>query len=150
EMSVSDTGVGISSANLEHIFEPFFTTKPRGKGNGMGLAAVYGAVQQNRGSINVISKPGNGTTFTVHFPKARYVPDRSSVNGTTPNDKGTCNGSETILLVEDNDDLRMLLATILDARGYQVLQAENGKAALDVYKRESDLIDLVISDVVMP
>ncbi|HUR37157.1 MAG TPA: ATP-binding protein [Terriglobales bacterium] len=142
-LSVSDTGEGMTAHTLEHCFEPFFTTKPQGEGTGLGLAAVYGMVTQHGGGITVSSSPGEGTTFELYFAVADgevVRPDRSATNST----------KHTLLLVEDEDLLRIPLAEHLQADGYKVLSAANGESALSSAKRYSGTIDLLITDLVMP
>jgi len=146
-LSVSDTGVGMSPAVQAQAFDPFFTTKEMGKGTGLGLATVYGIVKQSSGSISVFSEPGKGSTFKVYFPcvqKKEKPADLAEPGEPEPI------GSETILLVEDETDLRHVTSEFLRAKGYRVLGAENGEAALEICKSHSGPIDLLITDVVMP
>jgi two-component system cell cycle sensor histidine kinase/response regulator CckA len=145
-LSVSDSGCGMDAATLAHIFEPFFTTKVPGKGTGLGLAIVYGCVKQNGGHIWVTSQPGKGTCFKIYLPRIEEEtpPPR---NPTSTDAKGGC---ETILVVEDDDSLRLLTAKVLEANGYVTLQAADGKQAIEVAKRYSGPIDLLLTDVVMP
>ena len=144
---VRDTGAGIPQEHLESIFNPFFTTKEPGKGTGLGLATVYGIIQQSGGVIMVDSELGIGTTFTIYLPAVDE--QEQSISAQTE-----CNlvasGSETILLVEDEESLRVVFKNILELHGYQVLEADNGENALNVNKRHSGEIDLLITDVVMP
>lgn len=149
-LTISDNGCGIEERHLEHIYEPFFTTKEKGKGTGLGLSAVFGAVKQNHGLIRVDSKPGSGTTFTIYFPRsaARSEQDRANSEVLRHQPRGEC--CESILLVEDNAEVRSLLSTILSDSGYQVQTAENGARALDLYTEQQAGFDLVVSDVVMP
>jgi PAS domain S-box-containing protein len=147
ELVVRDRGCGMDSATLERIFEPFFTTKPEGKGTGLGLATVYGIVQQRAGQIRVESAPGVGTTFRVYFPCAQQKRKVSEAAvATVPNG---C-GHESILLVEDSDIVRKLTSRILQDAGYDVLQAASGDEALRLCRDHAKGIDLVITDVVMP
>ncbi len=150
QLSIADNGAGIEARHLEHIYEPFFTTKEKGKGTGLGLAAVFGAVKQNNGLIRVDSEPGRGTRFSIYFPRAEYPQqlDDRTVPVTAAATGQTCN--ESILLVEDNEQVRSLLTTVLQDTGYQVKTAENGALALDLYRNEESHFDLVVSDVVMP
>jgi PAS domain S-box-containing protein len=150
ELCVSDNGSGIAYEHLEHIFEPFFTTKGRGKGTGMGLAAVYSAIRQNDGSINVRSKPGEGTTFTIHLPRVYTTADGLPPGTQEAAATGDSPGGETILLVEDDREIRSLLSTMLVGKGYRVLEASDGNMALEVFGRERVPVDLLISDVVLP
>jgi len=145
-ISVTDAGCGMSKEILEHIFEPFFTTKEPGKGTGLGLATVYGIVEQSRGHIAVTSEPGVGTTFTIYLPsldKFLALPALRPA-GTAPK------GSATILLVEDEFSLRELAAECLKKLGYTVLHAANGLEALALVHQHSGNIDIVVTDVVMP
>lgn len=149
-LTVADNGCGIDAQHMEHIYEPFFTTKEKGKGTGLGLSAVFGAVKQNHGLIRVDSEPGKGARFRIYFPRAQY-PARDDAGKLMPGpsaERGT--GSESILLVEDNEQVRSLLMTVLTDSGYQVKTAENGARALDLYRSGEARFDLVVSDVVMP
>ena len=142
---VSDTGIGMDKQTVQRIFEPFFTTKEKGKGTGLGLSMVYGIVRNHGGFINVESEPGKGTTFKVFYPASHRAEKKETGN---MNDvKG---GSETILIAEDEDAMRELIKDILESGGYEVVTAENGEAAVDIYKKRKDQIDLVILDMIMP
>jgi len=145
-LSVSDTGCGIDAAILEHIFEPFFTTKVPGKGTGLGLAIVYGCVKQNGGHIWVTSQPGKGTCVKVYLPRIEEEPP-PRIGPVSLDVKGRY---ETILVVEDDDALRRLTAKVLEANAYVTLQAVEGRQAVEVAKRYSGPIDLLLTDVVMP
>jgi len=145
-LTVSDTGHGMDKTTLERIFEPFFSTKEVGKGTGLGLATVYGIVKQHNGYINCYSEPGNGTTFKIYLPisatdKQEQVPVEESV---------LQGGSESILLVDDEDVLRELGASILTRYGYKVTTASNGKEALDIYRESGPSFSIVILDLIMP
>ena len=147
-LSVSDTGVGIAPETKERIFEPFFTTKEKGKGTGLGLSTVYGIVQQSGGNIWVYSEPGLGTTFKIYLPRIEEGTEsvRPAAVSTKP-----LQGSETVLLVEDEEMVRKLACTVLEKNGYTVLEASNGDEALDVVQgRNGNPIHLVVTDVVMP
>lgn len=146
-VAVTDTGIGMDSGVLPHIFEPFFTTKPREKGTGLGLSTVYGIVKQSGGSIFVYSEAGRGTTFKIYFP---LIEDMTGVLKPRLAAVATPRGSETILVVEDEEGVRMLVRTILAAHGYKVLQASRGKEALEVLAAQTAPVDLMITDVVMP
>jgi signal transduction histidine kinase len=146
-LTAADTGCGIPPENLRRIFEPFFTTKQLGKGTGLGLATVYGIVKQHQGWIEVESHVGKGTTFRVYLPKSQESPMAAQEK---PAETPVRGGSETILLVEDETPVRELVSTILTGRGYNVLQAESGPKALEVWKQKRDDIDLLLTDLVMP
>jgi two-component system, cell cycle sensor histidine kinase and response regulator CckA len=147
-LTVTDTGSGIPTEHLPHVFEPFYTTKPSGKGTGLGLATVYGIVKQNHGFVWVYSEPGIGTTFKIYFP---CVPDRiATAEVVESSSEMLFRGSETVLLVEDEDPLRRAAVEFLGLRGYKVLEARNGVDALAVSKIHSSPIDLTVTDVVMP
>jgi two-component system cell cycle sensor histidine kinase/response regulator CckA len=147
-VAVSDTGVGMNATTIEHIFEPFFTTKPVGKGTGLGLATVYGIVKQSGGDILVSSELERGTTFKIYLPLSESVAP-SAVDGRT-DVRRTPRGSETVLLVEDDEAVRQFARVTLLRDGYHVLEAENPKDALRVAGECSGPIHLLLSDVVMP
>jgi CheY-like chemotaxis protein len=145
-LAVDDTGVGMDAATRVRMFEPFFTTKPQGKGTGLGLATVYGLVQQHGGGIDVHSEPGKGTHFRIYLPIATErvtAPRRATDEAEVPG------GSETILVVEDDHQLRRSAKRILEEAGYQVLTAADGLEALEAL-RQTTGIRLVFSDLVMP
>jgi two-component system cell cycle sensor histidine kinase/response regulator CckA len=143
---VSDTGVGMDAETIEQIFEPFFTTKEPGKGTGLGLATVYGIVKQHGGFLNVESEVGKGTTFQIYLPAGSGIADPREAQANEQPRKGT----ETILLAEDHDGLRQSAKEMLEALGYRVLLAPNGKDAVQLFKANSERVDLVVLDVVMP
>lgn len=145
-LAVSDTGLGMTSELQEHIFEPFFTTKATGKGTGLGLSTVYGIVKQSGGGIFVYSEIDHGTTFKVFLPRVHDPTDRSVSGTIAPADT---KGTETILLVEDEEIVRSLTKQILESSGYVVREARDGVEALEVFRSAGD-IDLVITDVIMP
>ena len=145
-LSVSDTGMGMSSETQAHIFEPFFTTKEKGKGTGLGLATVYGVVKQSDGYIEVHSEPGAGATFKIYLPLVDQPADPEQQRTAKP----LRGGGETILLVEDEDMLRTLTRNVLEFLGYTVLEAADGQQAREISRRESRKIDLLLTDVVMP
>jgi PAS domain S-box-containing protein len=145
-ISVHDTGSGMDGETRKHLFEPFFTTKEVGKGTGLGLSTCYGIVQQSGGHIDVTSERHRGSTFTVYLPRTDATPP---VTTTTPHVEGT-DGDETILLVEDDPHVRNALERILVRRGYRVLVAGDGAAALELAAQHEGALDLVLSDVVMP
>jgi two-component system, cell cycle sensor histidine kinase and response regulator CckA len=144
-LAVSDSGQGILPEHMNHIFEPFYTTKEEGKGTGLGLATVYGIVKQNGGFIWVYSEPGMGTTFKIYWPCAQQSPSK-----TMQASEETSQGSETVLLVEDEEAVRQSASEFLTTCGYTVLQAINGEDALRVVQEYRATIDLMITDVVMP
>jgi two-component system, cell cycle sensor histidine kinase and response regulator CckA len=145
-LAVSDDGCGMDEATLERIFEPFFTTKDVGRGTGLGLAMVHGFVRQSGGRIVVHSKPGAGSTFKIYLPR---VEEPARAPASIPLE-ATRSGSGTVLLVEDESAVRSLARAVLSRAGYQVLEAENGRDALRVWKEHRDRIQLVLTDVSMP
>jgi PAS domain S-box-containing protein len=145
-LRVSDTGAGMDKKTLEHAFEPFFTTKPRGQGTGLGLATIYGIVTQAGGNIDVYSEPGLGTRVSVLLP----VTDETMSAAVEVTALPSSRSSETVLVVEDSDDLREIVERILSGNGYHVLVAPNGPAAIDLARGYDGHIDLLLSDVVMP
>ena len=147
KLSVSDTGSGISPEARAHIFEPFFTTKAAGKGTGLGLATVYGIVTQSGGHVDVDTRVGQGTSFNVYLPA---VDVRQFSTCADPASKVAPQGKETILFVEDEDAVRAVTKTALQALGYTVLEAANGQQAIDLCDRYTLPIHLLITDVVMP
>jgi len=147
-LAVSDTGSGMNPATQARIFEPFFTTKEAGKGTGLGLATVFGIVQQSGGVIGVASELGVGTTFKIYLPTA--VEGEASAGASPAIERRTLRGSETILLVEDETLVRGLVQTILTRFGYRVLAAQSGGDALLLCEQHPATIDLLLTDVVMP
>jgi two-component system cell cycle sensor histidine kinase/response regulator CckA len=145
-LKVEDTGSGIAPEIRERIFEPFFTTKPLGQGTGLGLATSYGIVRQSGGEIEVDSKLGAGTTFTIVFPEAAY---ESAADVRIPARASRGRGG-TVLVVEDEESLRRLIIRVLKREGYSVIEAANGMEAMDVSARLSEPINLLLTDVVMP
>jgi PAS domain S-box-containing protein len=146
-LAVSDTGTGMDGATVSRIFEPFFTTKEPGKGTGLGLATVYGIVKQSGGNILVYSEPGQGTTFKIYFPSAEHkigVGSKPEIETVSPKRQGT-----TILLVEDDEIMRGLTRQLLVEHGYTVVEANDGRSALEWVDAHPETIDLVLTDVVM-
>jgi len=145
-ISCSDNGCGIEAEDMEHVFEPFFTTKPVGKGTGLGLAMVYGAVQNHRGVINIDSESGSGTTVSIWLPQYREEvaelvrADELHIDG----------GGRGLLLVDDEASLREVLAEVLTHNGFSVLQAGDGEQAVALFQTHRERIALVLMDVVMP
>ncbi len=146
-IAVSDTGVGMDAATRSRIFEPFFTTKERGKGTGLGLATVYGIVKQSGGYIWAYSEPGKGSTFKIYLPPAdqSLLPEEDRV-GETPSVRGT----ETVLLVEDEESVRTLSRAILESYGYRVLEAAGAEEAIETVRAYQQPIHLLLTDVIMP
>jgi two-component system cell cycle sensor histidine kinase/response regulator CckA len=146
-ISVSDSGSGMDARTRAKIFEPFFTTKPVGKGTGLGLAMVYGLVKQHGGYINVYSEPSRGTTFRIYLPAIDNAPSGTLAAAETADARG---GTETILVVEDEESIRRSARRILERFGYHVMLAANGEEAAGFLQSHGDELDLVITDVVMP
>lgn len=142
-MAVSDTGIGMDAETRSRLFEPFFTSKDPGKGSGLGLATVYGIVKQADGQITVYSQPGCGSIFEIYLPRVREAPAEMPR-------RALAKGSETILLVDDEEGVRKLVHAVLQSHGYDVLEASNGGMALTTYEKNAHKIDLVLTDVVMP
>jgi PAS domain S-box-containing protein len=146
-LAVRDTGCGMDAETRSRIFEPFFTTKAPGIGTGLGLSTVYGIITQSGGYVHVDSAPGQGTTFTIYLPRVEALIDRPAL---PPADTKVPQGSETVLVVEDEDGVRELVQSILRAAGYTVLAASNGEEALRTCAQHDGAIDLLLTDVVMP
>jgi two-component system cell cycle sensor histidine kinase/response regulator CckA len=147
---VSDSGTGMSPATQERAFEPFFTTKDRDKGTGLGLSTVYGSVRQSGGHILLRSEPGKGTTFRIYLPRRKEEAAPSADAGRQREAAPGLGGGETILLVEDEGAVRELSRDILGMHGYCVLEAADGREALQVYEGHDGKIDLLLTDVIMP
>jgi two-component system cell cycle sensor histidine kinase/response regulator CckA len=146
-LAISDTGSGMSDEVKRHLFEPFYTTKPRGEGTGLGLATIYGAIRQSNGHIEVYSEVGKGTTFKIYLPAESGAPESL----TPPLDpRPVIGGSETILVVEDDERVRTIVTRVLREAGYRVLVASNGDDALTVAGTDGQPIHLLVTDVVMP
>jgi two-component system cell cycle sensor histidine kinase/response regulator CckA len=146
-LAISDTGTGMDEATRSRIFEPFFTTKEQGKGTGLGLSIVYGIVKQAAGEIIVYSEPGHGTVFKIYFPVAEEVVETPLVQ---PVELDMGGAIETILIVEDEDQVRSLTETMLSRQGYQVLPAASGAEALQIVREHPNEIHVMLTDVVMP
>jgi two-component system, cell cycle sensor histidine kinase and response regulator CckA len=146
-LRVTDTGCGIPPENLRRVFDPFFTTKPVGKGTGLGLATVYGIVNQHQGWLELTSRVGEGTTFEVFLPCSPRPHDGAQEEQIERPVRG---GSETILVVEDEAPVRELVCNLLAGYGYKIFQAESGVKALELWKQCKDRVDLVLTDLVMP
>jgi two-component system cell cycle sensor histidine kinase/response regulator CckA len=150
-LRVTDNGIGMSEETLRHIFEPFYTTKERGKGTGLGLSIVHGIVKNHNGVVDVESAPGKGTTFTLYFPatmvvdqqKAPIVSEQTAATATSPR-------SGVILVVDDEDNLRVMLKDILESDGYSIITACDGEEAKQVFERRRNEISLIVSDLGMP
>ena len=146
-IAVSDTGVGMDPETLGRVFEPFFTTKEVGKGTGLGLSQVYGFVKQSGGHVKIYSEPGQGTTVKIYLPRLAGEPRGRDDSAPAP--RSFDGGDETILLVEDHDDLRAYSEEVLSELGYRVLSAPNARVALQLLQADSD-VDLLFTDVVLP
>jgi CheY-like chemotaxis protein len=146
-LAVTDSGTGMDEATLAHIFEPFFTTKEKGKGTGLGLATVYGVVKQSGGYVWVDSQPGKGASFKIYLPVAVKIVQETVLEKVVENSP---RGSETILLVEDEESLRALISDLLGQAGYKVLAATCGVQAIDIAEKFKGPIHMMLSDVVMP
>jgi PAS domain S-box-containing protein len=146
-LAVSDSGVGMEGATRERIFEPFFTTKEVGKGTGLGLAIIYGIVKQHNGYINVYSEQGEGSTFKVYLP---LVEEETASGQMHEAPKAVLDGTETVLVVEDNPDVRDLTTSLLEAYGYRVIEALDGRDGVEKFALHQDEVKLVIMDVIMP
>ena len=148
-LTVTDSGQGIAAEHLPHIFEPFHTTKEAGKGTGLGLATVYGIVKQSGGYVWVYSEAGRGTTFKVYLPRVDEAVE--TLPGTKVSTRERVKtGTETILLVEDEPDLRELTRTVLAAKGYTVVEARNAEEAERLAESNGAKIHLLLTDVIMP
>jgi CheY-like chemotaxis protein len=146
-LTICDTGTGMDAETQAHVFEPFFTTKEQGKGTGLGLATVHGIVKQSEGHISVSSRVGEGTSFSIYLPRAEQIAEADEVRQST---SPALPGSETILLVEDEDVVRNLAQRVLLRNGYTVLVANQGTEALQAFQQHDGPIHLLLTDVVMP
>jgi CheY-like chemotaxis protein len=147
-LRVRDTGHGMDEATRAHLFEPFFTTKDKSRGSGLGLATVYGTVNQSGGCVTVSSRPGSGTTFEVYLPRVEEAVEAVVV--APPKPVRSLRHEERILVVEDDDAVRRMTREFLQLRGYTVLEARGATDALQFVERHKETIDLVLTDVVMP
>jgi PAS domain S-box-containing protein len=146
-LTVSDSGSGISPEVHAHLFEPFFTTKEEGKGTGLGLATVYGIVKQSGGHIWCLSRQGRGTTFSIYLPRTKEEGRKPGIADAAPEHY---RGSETVLLVEDEESVRQIVRTVLEQNGYTVLECRNGAEALETFAQDPEGVDLLIADMVLP
>ena len=145
-LAVSDTGCGMDELTREHAFEPFYTTKPLGVGTGLGLSTVYGIVIQSGGDITLLSTPNAGTSFIISLPRI----EAPELAGVVENTDRRETGSETVLVVEDEDRVRAMAVRILRAAGFIVREATEGEEGLRILKQEEGRVDVLLSDIVMP
>ena len=143
-LAVSDNGIGMDAETRSRLFEPFFTTKEPGKGSGLGLSTVYGVIKQADGQVTVYSQPNCGTIFEIYLPRVHGPVVERALAAARP-----AKGSETILLVDDEEGVRKLCCAVLQANGYNVLEADNGEAALAAYDKNAHKVDMLLTDVVM-
>jgi CheY-like chemotaxis protein len=148
-LAITDTGCGMDKETQSHLFEPFFTTKEKGKGSGLGLSTVYGIIKQSGGNIWTYSEPGLGTTFKIYLPRVEetslaYKPEIRRKEIEAPG------GTETVLLVEDEEAVRSMVSKVLQNKGYRVLEASHGNEALEVCDKFEGPIHLMVTDVIMP
>ena len=148
-LSVADTGHGMDRQTAARVFEPFFTTKAAGQGTGLGLAMVFGIVEDAGGMIDVESEPEQGATFRVYLPETADALDSDALAADLVSAAASAGGSETVLLAEDDDRLSVLISKSLRGAGYRVLQASHGEEALEIARTHSEPIHLLITDVVM-
>ena len=144
-LTVSDTGMGMDKKTRQRIFDPFFTTKEKGRGSGLGLASAYGIIKGHSGYIDVDSDPGHGTTFSIYLPASE-----KEVQKAVETTEGVTKGTGTVLLVDDEEAILQVAQELLEAMGYRVLLARNGKEAVEVYRRHQEDVDIVLLDIVMP
>jgi CheY-like chemotaxis protein len=149
QLSIADTGCGMDQTTRDHIFEPFFTTKRAGKGTGLGLSTAYGIVKSHGGFIYCESETGRGTNFEICLPSIKYEESAAKPEAILL-DEVALSGHETVLLVDDEEDLRSITGRILVKAGYRVLEATSGEEALKIFAIESTAPDLVVLDLSMP
>jgi two-component system cell cycle sensor histidine kinase/response regulator CckA len=151
-IEVNDTGIGIPKENLVRIFEPFFSTKEVGSGTGLGLSTVYGIVKQTGGFVFVDSEPGKGAAFSIFLPRHQGGETAAAARAEVAEAQSQrdLTGAGTVLLVEDEDPVRLFSARALRNKGYKVIEAKSGEAALEIISSGAEAVDLVITDVVMP
>ncbi|NOG43796.1 MAG: PAS domain S-box protein [Calditrichaeota bacterium] len=147
---ISDSGIGIENKIKDRIFEPFYTTKEKGKGTGLGLSTVYGIIEQSGCHITIDSEKNVGTTFTIFIPKSGITVEDIEKEELQIQHKPSVGGEETLLVVEDEEQVRELVIEMLETYGYEVLEANNGKKAIDVYNKNREQISMILTDVVMP
>jgi CheY-like chemotaxis protein len=147
QMTISDSGTGMDTETQSHIFEPFFTTKEKGKGTGLGLATVYGIVKQSGGFIWVYSELGKGTSFKIYLPRVDQAEEFSGVPSSTGE---VPTGTETVLLTEDEQDVREIAREFLESGGYKVIEAKDAAEAIKLAREHGGAIDLLVTDMVMP
>src|SRR3990172_4533599 len=149
-ITVTDTGTGMDKRTLERIFEPFFTTKDVGKGTGLGLSTVYGIIKQHNGYITCSSEPGRGTMFKIHLPTVKPQSDIKNARSERPDVLSLTGGEETVLIAEDDAEVRRVIKSLLEDFGYTVIEAEDGEAAVATFMKNRDKIHLLLFDVIMP
>ena len=145
-LSVTDTGIGMDEKTKEKIFDPFFTTKEVGKGTGLGLSMIYGIVKQHEGYLDVSSNPGEGTTFRIYLPLVEAEVEKKKSKSLYP----PAGGTETVLLAEDDESVRMLIKEVLERSGYEVIEAIDGEDAVRKFMENEEKIQIFLTDVVMP
>ena len=148
KISVTDTGIGMDEATRQKIFDPFFTTKEMGRGTGLGLASVYGIIKNHGGFITVDSVKGEGAAFNIYLPAVET--ENREPTTESGKEEGVVQGSETILLVDDEEMILDIAKQIMEKIGYEVLTAKCGKEAVDIYEKEKDRISMVALDMIMP
>ena len=145
-LTVTDSGHGMDEKTRQRVFEPFFTTREVGKGTGLGLSMVYGIIKQHSGYINCYSEPGAGTTFRIYLPLIEKETEKAKAEEHI----ALSGGTETILLTEDEEEVRKLMKLVLEEAGYKVIEAVDGKEAMEKFRENKDSINLLLLDVIMP